>query len=364
MALTRERLEHLIARSSDIVVGTDRDGTVSYYNDGAKNILGYAPEEVLGAHVGIFYPDLAEAKRVMKAMRSAEHGDKGVVDTFRTRFVSRSGEVIPVAISGAILYETLPSGERVEDGTIGFAKDLREILHKDQLATLGEVAVGVSHEINNPLGVILNQTELLEHDIASLAGEAESAVEVERLDAIRREIARIAEILERLAEMARGDTYETVDYIGPARMVDLRRKELRERRGDDRLRGARILVVDDDGGIRRSLTEILEIDGCQVDSASDGEEALAKLAAGRYDAVVTDVVMPKMDGYDLYMAVRERWPGLPVLMMTAFHYDKDHIIKRSRLEGLSGVIFKKPVDPTKLRATLLETITQARQARG
>jgi PAS domain S-box-containing protein len=364
MALTRERLEHLIARSSDIVVGTNRDGSVSYYNDGAKNILGYAPEEVLGAHVRIFYPDLAEAKRVMQAMRSAEQGDQGVVDTFRTRFVAKSGEVIPVAISGAILYETLPSGKRVEDGTIGFAKDLREILHKDQLATLGEVAVGVSHEINNPLGVILNQAELLEHDIANLAGEAECAVEVERLDAIRREIARIAEILERLAEMARGDTYQTVDYIGPARMVDLRRKELRERRDDPRLHGARILVVDDDGGIRRSLTEILEIDGCQVDSAGDGEEALAKLAAGGYDAVVTDVVMPKMDGYDLYMAVRERWPDLPVLMMTAFHYDKDHIIKRSRLEGLSGVIFKKPVDPAKLRETLLETISKARQGRG
>jgi hypothetical protein len=60
------------------------------------------------------------------------------------------------------------------------------------------------------------------------------------------------------------------------------------------------------------------------------------------------------------MAIRERWPELPVLMMTAFHYDKDHIIKRSRLEGLSGVIFKKPVDPARLRATLFETIEKAR----
>jgi PAS domain S-box-containing protein len=360
MALTRDRLEHLIARSSDIVVGTDRRGTVVYYNDGAKKTLGYAPEEVLGAHVAVFYPDLDEAKRVMNAMRSPEHGGEGIVDTFRTTFVSKSGEHIPVAISGTILYETGPGGERVEDGTIGFAKDLREILQRDQLATLGEVAVGLSHEINNPLAVILNQTELLEHDVARLAGDAESAVEVERLDAIRREIARISEILERLAEMARGDTYETVDYIGPARMVDLRRKEARERGPDPRLRGARVLVVDDDGGVRRSLTEILEIDGCVVESAADGAEALEKLVRGRYDAVISDVVMPKMDGYELYTAIRSRWPGLPVLMMTAFHYDKDHIIKRSRLEGLSGVIFKKPVDPARLRETLVETIEQAR----
>ena len=66
--------------------------------------------------------------------------------------------------------------------------------------------------------------------------------------------------------------------------------------------------------------------------------------------------MPNMDGYELYQAIRERFPTLPVLMMTAFHYDKDHIIKRSRLEGLEGVIFKKPVDPERLREVIYETV--------
>ena len=45
-----------------------------------------------------------------------------------------------------------------------------------------------------------------------------------------------------------------------------------------------------------------------------------------------------------------------VLMMTAFHYDKDHIIKRSRMKGLEGVIFKKPVDPDRLRSTIAELV--------
>ena len=48
------------------------------------------------------------------------------------------------------------------------------------------------------------------------------------------------------------------------------------------------------------------------------------------------------------------WPG-----KYAFHYDKDHIIKRSRLEGLEGVIFKKPVDPERLCAKILEVIERA-----
>ena len=61
------------------------------------------------------------------------------------------------------------------------------------------------------------------------------------------------------------------------------------------------------------------------------------------------------------LACQEIHPELPVLMMTAFHYDKDHIIKRSRMRGLGGVIFKKPVDPARLRDAIAEAV-EARRA--
>ena len=356
MALTRERLEQLVARSTDIVVGTDGEGTVVYYNDGAKKSLGYTAEEMLGTYVAKVYPSLDEARRVMKAMRSPEHGGKGIVETFRTTFLAKSGARIPVAISGTILYDE--GGH--EDGTIGFAKDLRDILLKDQLATLGEVAVGLSHEINNPLAVILNQMELLERDITRLAGERDVSVEEERLDAVRREISRISEILMRLGEMVREESYETIDYIGPTRMIDLRTDRRRKRLPEQALRGVRVLVVDDDLGICRTLREILESDGCQVEVAGDGVAALAALNRLSFDVVLTDVVMPNMDGYELYTAIQERRPDLPVLMMTSFHYDKDHIIKRSRMAGLETVIFKKPVDPDRLRRTLIDAVADRR----
>jgi len=360
VALTRERLEQLVARSADIVVGTDRKGIVVYYNDGAKKSLGYSEREVLGTFVGRLYPDVDEARRVMNAMRGPEHGGADIVETFQTTFLSKSGERIPVAISGTLLRDE----EGREDGTVGFAKDLREILHKDQLATLGEVAIGLSHEINNPLAVILNQAELLERDLAELAGERDISIENERLDAIRREISRISGIVERLGEMVREESYETVDYVGPARMIDLRDRHHGERERDDRLRGLRVLVADDDGGICHSLQEILEQDGCKVTTARDGGEALEKIAGGDFDAVITDVVMPNMDGYELFKAIREKHPDLPVLMMTAFHYDKDHIIKRSRVAGLGTVIFKKPVDPERLRDALAEAVERRRAARA
>ena len=336
MGLTREQFEQLTNRSPDIIVGTDRKGRIIYYNDGAHDSLGYEDEEVLGEFVGLVYPSVAEARRDSEAMRSSEHGGVGVVNTIETIFLARSGEEIPVAISGTLLYDE--KGE--EDGSIGFAKDLREIRHKDQLATLGEVAIGLSHEINNPLAVIVNQATLLESDI----------------DAIRREVARIADIIERLGEMVKADSYETVHYVGPARMVDLRSEDRKGYEPDPRLRGLRILVVDDDQGISRTLQEMLEADGCEVEVAEDGESALDCLSKSAFDLVLSDVVMPRMDGYELYHQVQKKYPDTPVLMMTAFHYDKDHIIKRSRMEGLEGVIFKKPVDPNRLRRAIVDSV--------
>lgn len=350
MQLETEQLEQLIAHSTDIVVATDRKGTVVYYNDGAKRSLGYQASEVMGRFVGKLYPSVEEAKRVKKAMASPTHGGPDEVDSFQTTFLAKDGSQIPVAISGRLLRDE----GGAEQGTIGFAKDLRDILHKDQLATLGEVAVGLSHEINNPLSVILNQTELLERDVLRLADEGDTSVEMERLDAIRREIGRITEIVHRLGEMVEREDYQTVDYIGPARMVDLRRRW--ESKPDERLRGLRILVVDDDLGILRTLSEILEADGCVVDTAEDGAEALEHVANSPFDVVLTDVVMPRMDGLDLFTRLHQSHPDLPVLMMTAFTYDKDHIIKRSRMRGLKSVVFKKPVDPERLRGAILDAV--------
>ena len=80
-------------------------------------------------------------------------------------------------------------------------------------------------------------------------------------------------------------------------------------------------------------------------------EALKK---AEFDLILSDVVMPDMDGYALYHAVKETRRDLPVILMTAFHYDKDHIIKRSCLEGLQCAIFKKPIDPDRLRKIILQ----------
>ncbi len=107
-------------------------------------------------------------------------------------------------------------------------------------------------------------------------------------------------------------------------------------------------------GICQSLKDLLEAEHCCVQTAASGVLAMKCLERERFDLMLSDVVMPDMDGYELYQTVRAKMPGMPVVLMTAFNYDKDHIIKRSCLEGLQGVIFKKPVNPVMLKKLLLK----------
>jgi PAS domain S-box-containing protein len=338
--------EKLLENSPDIVVAVDRRGTIVFYNDGARSTLGYAPDEVMGQPVTRIYPDLDEARKVMAAMREGRGADApGQVRNCETTFLTRTGERIPVAISGSLLRS--PEGEEV--GSIGFAKDLREIRRADQLATLGQVAVGLAHEINNPLEVIVNNLNLLEKHLARVSSDEDFIVESERLESTHGAVERIHAIVQKLLEMAHGTEYATREYLHGTRMTDLSPKRVTCDVPDPALAGLRILVIDDDLGVCQSLRDLLTQEGCDVLVATGGREGLARLDTEAVDLVLSDVVMPDLDGHEVFQEVQARHPGLPVVLMTAFHHDKDHIIKRSKLEGLEGVLYKKPIDPAKLR---------------
>lgn len=353
--------EQLLEDSPDIIVAVDRHGTITFYNDGARQTLGYAPSDVLGEHVTALYPDLAEARKVMHAMREGQGGQPGRVRNFETTFLTKSRERIPVAISGSII-----EGEHDEDlGSIGFAKDLREIRRHDQLVTLAEVAIGLAHEINNPLEVLVNNLNLLSSYIERVSSDDDFVVESERLDSTQTAVDRIQQIVATLTELAQGTEYATREYLHGTQMLDLRPLDARRTaphargaRRDPELQGVRILIVDDDLGVCQSLRDLLTQEGCDVVVATGGREALDKLAREPVDLVLSDVVMPDIDGHEVFQRVRAEHPGVPVVLMTAFHFDKDHVIKRSKLEGLEDVLYKKPIDPPRLREII------KRHARG
>jgi PAS domain S-box-containing protein len=355
MALPAEYFQKLVESCPDIIISVDKQGMITFYNDGARQNLGFSDEEILGKNVLEIYPSLDEARRVMAAMRAGNVDGVGRVRNFETVFKTKRGEKIPVAISASITYDDHGN----EIGSIGFAKDIREIRRRDQLVTLAEVAIGVSHEINNSLEVVVNQVEMLRKYVGRAASDEDYLVESERLDSVASQVEKIQDITGRISEMAEEGGYGTKEYLSGKMMTDLHvdeDKRCDRRTADARfpLSGLRVLVVDDDAHICESLKNLLEGERCCVETAPSGVHAIEWLRRQPFDLVLSDVVMPDMDGYELYKAVKNSWPQLPVVLMTAFNYDKDHIIKRSCLEGLQGVIFKKPVNPTMLKKILLQ----------
>ena len=79
----------------------------------------------------------------------------------------------------------------------------------------------------------------------------------------------------------------------------------------------RILVADDDPAVRESLRRSLSFNGYDVVTAADGQEALDQIAADRPDAVVLDLMMPRLDGLQACRTLRSQGDDLPVLMLTA-----------------------------------------------
>jgi CheY-like chemotaxis protein len=81
---------------------------------------------------------------------------------------------------------------------------------------------------------------------------------------------------------------------------------------------ARVLLVDDDDLIRRYASEVLTNAGYDVVSVGDAETALVTIENGRFDLLVSDVVLPGMSGFELASTVEQRWPAMALLLMTGF----------------------------------------------
>jgi len=79
----------------------------------------------------------------------------------------------------------------------------------------------------------------------------------------------------------------------------------------------RVLLVEDEAGLRLTLSDRLVSEGYDVETAGDGEEALAEAATGGYDLIVLDVMLPRMNGFDVCREVRRRGVSTPILMLTA-----------------------------------------------
>jgi two-component system, chemotaxis family, sensor kinase CheA len=138
---------------------------------------------------------------------------------------------------------------------------------------------------------------------------------------------------------------------GTARMTPLRKAEQPEEKS-----APRILVVDDSLTTRSLEKSILEAHGFQVSVAVDGVEALEKLGAAKFDLVITDVIMPRMDGMQLLERMKaQRSTGhIPVIMVTSIEKKEDQ--QRGMSLGADAYIVKRKFDQEELLRTVRQIL--------
>ena len=220
---TMEFLESLVEASVDGIIAADMDGSIMLFNPAAERIYGYTADAVIGKlETKDLYPP-GGAQEIMRRMRSPDHGGVGKLAPTVIEAISKTGEWIPVQLSAATIYE---AGEPV--ATFGIFTDLREkmqaernlaeaqakLAHSERHALVAEVAGAAAHELNQPLTTVLACADLL------VKTSAETPRITRAANVISSEAQRMAEIVKKIGSLTR---YETKDYVGEQRILDIDR---------------------------------------------------------------------------------------------------------------------------------------------
>ncbi len=179
--------QNVIQSTVDGIVVVDLRGNVLIFNEGMEKLTGYSAEEIIErGHLTTFY-DIEVARENMRKMRSDRYGPLGKLNPMSMTIISKTGEEIPVTLSASLI--TI-DGEEV--GSVGVFTDMREILkmrkeledthlqlvQSEKIASVGRMAAGMAHEINNPLSGILLYSELLKE---TLSDQPERLPDVEQI---------------------------------------------------------------------------------------------------------------------------------------------------------------------------------------
>ena len=120
----------------------------------------------------------------------------------------------------------------------------------------------------------------------------------------------------------------------------------------------KVLVVDDEKLIVKGIRFSLEQDGMEVDCAYDGEEALKMATENAYDMVLLDIMLPKMDGFEVCQHIRE-FSNMPIVMLTAKGDDMDKILG---LEYGADDYITKPFNILEVKARIKRSCGVLRRA--
>src|SRR5260370_21334626 len=106
-----------------------------------------------------------------------------------------------------------------------------------------------------------------------------------------------------------------------------------------RIKGLRVLVADHDDRVRRSVHAILGRFGCVVETAGDAQEALTMARLSNYDAILADIRLPDLGGFETFQRLKQVQPQAKVILMTPFGYDPSHCLVKAHQAGLKLALY-------------------------
>lgn len=198
---SEERYRELISSSPDMVLVLDEDGEIHHSNPIADQFMERPDKQVVGSNLNDFVPP--DARAALKEFIAQTFADGSGHRELRMQ--DRKGVLHEVDVAARLLPTTNGEGARI----CWFARDVtqrnlieHELMQADRLSTIGKMAANIAHEINNPLGIVRANAELL------LAKNMYSADSKEFLEAIRRNVIRAGQTTRELLAVARPKTPE------------------------------------------------------------------------------------------------------------------------------------------------------------
>ena len=207
---------------------------------------------------------------------------------------------------------------------IAVALNTLELLNAQRNDAASQSVSAIHSAVALPIDEILNDTV---HAIESYIGHDPQVTK--RLGAIMKNARQIKSVIQKIGqELAPADASAVQSVNCP------------------KLKDRRVLVIDADEEVRTSAHQLLERYGCIVETAHEGKEAILMVRNGSfdnpYDAIIADIRLPDIGGYDLLMKLKETMKEPPLILMTGFGYDPGHSIVKARQAGLknNALLFK------------------------